>query len=154
MTDTGSDLHVFIDGDACPVKEETYKVAARHGVAVTVVANSFLRVPQSPLIKLVVVDAGPDVADDYIADHATATAIVITADILLAERCLNANATVLAPNGKPFTAASIGSAVATRALMDQLRGSGEVTGGAPPFSQRDRSSFLQALHEALGRLSR
>lgn len=148
------DLHIFIDGDACPVKEETYKVAARHGLGVTVVANSFLRVPPSPLIKLMVVDAGPDIADDYIAERATASSIVITADILLAERCLNTDATVLAPTGKPFTAASIGSAVATRALMDQLRGSGEVTGGAPPFSQRDRSNFLQALHEAVVRLSR
>lgn len=154
MTDTELDLHIFIDGDACPVKEETYKVAARHGVKVTVVANSFLRVPSSPLIKLIVVDAGPDIADDYIAERATATSIVITADILLAERCLKMEATVLAPTGKAFTEASIGSAVATRALMDQLRGSGEVTGGAPPFSQRDRSSFLQNLHEALVRLSR
>ncbi|MEL6828733.1 MAG: YaiI/YqxD family protein [Pseudomonadota bacterium] len=148
------DLHIFIDGDACPVKDETYKVAARHGVPVTVVANSFLRVPPSPAIHLIVVEAGPDVADDYIAEHSDAATIVITADILLAERCLNADATVLAPNGKPFTAASIGSAVATRALMDQLRGSGEITGGAPPFSQKDRSAFLQSLHEALVRLGR
>ena len=118
-------FHIFVDGDACPVKDEVYKVAARHGVEVTVVANSFLRVPPAPSIHLIVVDSGPDVADDYIAERATPSAIVITADILLAERCLNAGACVLAPTGKRFTAASIGSAVATRALMDQLRGSGD-----------------------------
>jgi len=147
-------LHVFIDGDACPVKDEVYKVAARHKVNVTVVSNSFLRVPPSASIRLVIVDSGPDIADDYIAERATARTIVITADILLAERCLNAGATVLAPNGKPFTPASIGAAVATRALMDQLRGSGEMNGGASPFSQKDRSAFLQSLHNAFVRLSR
>ncbi|MEL6209768.1 MAG: YaiI/YqxD family protein [Pseudomonadota bacterium] len=145
-------MHIYIDADACPVKDETYKVAARHRVPVTVVSNSFLRVPRDPGIQQVVVDAGPDVADDWIAERADAHSVVITADILLAERCLAGGATVLAPNGKPFTTASIGSQVATRALMDQLRGSGEITGGAPPFSPKDRSVFLQSLHEALIRL--
>jgi len=147
-------FHIYIDADACPVKEETYKVAARHSVPVTVVSNSFLRVPGDPAIRLVVVEAGPDVADDWIAERADAESVVITADILLAERCLAAGAQVLAPNGKPFTAASIGAQVATRALMDQLRGSGEITGGAPPFTAKDRSAFLQALHETLTRLAR
>lgn len=147
-------VKIFIDGDACPVKDETYKVAARHGVNVDVVSNSFLRVPTSPLIKLIVVEAGPDVADDYIAERANAASIVITADILLAERCLHAGATVVAPNGKLFTAASIGSAVATRALMDQLRGSGEISGGPPAFRAKDRSTFLQTLHEAVVKLLR
>lgn len=147
-------VKIYIDGDACPVKDETYKVAARHGVHVDVVSNSFLRVPSSPLIKLIIVDSGPDVADDYIAERANSASIVITADILLAERCLHAGATVVAPNGKPFTLASIGSAVATRALMDQLRGSGEMRGGPPAFTPKDRSTFLQTLHEALVKLLR
>ncbi|MEO0607406.1 MAG: YaiI/YqxD family protein [Pseudomonadota bacterium] len=147
-------LKIFIDGDACPVKDETYKVAARHGVDVDVVSNSFLRVPNAPSIKLIVVESGPDVADDYIAERADALSVVVTSDILLAERCLQSEATVLAPNGKPFTAASIGSAVATRALMDQLRGGGEVLGGPPAFRRQDRSAFLQALHEALVKLQR
>ncbi len=146
--------HIYIDADACPVKEETYKVAARHGVPVTLVANSFIRVPQAPGISLVVVEAGPDVADDWIAERADAAAVVITADILLAERCLETGARVLDPRGKPFTPAGIGAQVATRALMDQLRGSGEVTGGAAPFTAKDRSAFLQALHETLTRLAR
>ncbi|MEM7768153.1 MAG: YaiI/YqxD family protein [Pseudomonadota bacterium] len=145
---------IYIDADACPVKEETYKVAARHQVPVTVVSNSFLRVPRDPGITQIVVDAGADVADDWIAERADAHSVVITADILLAERCLLSGAAVLAPNGKPFTAASIGSQVATRALMDQLRGSGEITGGAPPFSAKDRSAFLQSLHETLTRRRR
>lgn len=147
-------LEIYVDGDACPVKDEIYKVALRHEIPVTVVANSFIRTPPGDTVQLIVVEAGPDVADDYIAERATPETIVITADILLAERCLHANALVLAPNGKPFTKASIGSAVATRALMDQLRGSGEITGGAPPFSQKDRSHFLQALHETIVRLKR
>lgn len=147
-------LKIFIDGDACPVKDETYKVAERHGVPVDIVANSFLRVPRSPLIRLTVVEAGPDVADDYIAERANSAAIVITADILLAERCLQQGATVLAPNGKPFTAASIGAAVATRALMDQLRSNGEALGGPPAFAPKHRSTFLQALHEAVIKLLR
>ena len=147
-------IEIFIDGDACPVKDETYKVALRHKVQVYVVANRFIRVPPTPRIQLITVDAGPDVADDYIAERAGSKSVVVTADILLAERCLNQGAAVLAPTGKPFTEESIGSAVATRALMDQLRGSGEMTGGAAPFQSQDRSRFLQVLHETLVRLQR
>ncbi len=147
-------LHIFIDADACPVKDETYKVAERHGVPVTVVSNTFLRVPQQAFIKQVVVDAGADVADDYIAEHCDAESIVISADILLAERCLTKNARVIDPRGKVFTKASIGAAVATRALMEQLRSTGDQMGGAPPFSARDRSAFLQKLHLEVERLKR
>jgi uncharacterized protein YaiI (UPF0178 family) len=145
-------IKIYIDADACPVKDETYKVAVRHGVEVVVVSNSFIRVPPSPRIKLVIVDAGPDVADDYIAERACSQSVVITADILLAERCLKTKATVLSPTGSLFSEDTIGSAVATRALLDQLRGSGEWTGGAAPFSAKDRSNFLQTLHESVVRL--
>lgn len=147
-------LRIYIDADACPVKEEIYKVAFRYEVPVEVVANSYMRIPVSPLVSQVVVEAGPDAADDHIAAHADKRAIVVTADILLAGRCLEADATVIAPNGKPFTQNSIGSAIATRALMEGLRSSGEITGGPPPFSKADRSRFLSALDEALNRLRR
>lgn len=147
-------LHIFVDADACPVKDETYKVALRYGIAVSVVSNAFMRLPDHPLIARVIVAAGPDVADDYIAERANAGSIVITADILLAERCIKAGATVIAPNGKPFKEASIGAAVATRALMDQLRSTGDITGGPAPFSAKDRSRFLQALDLAVTQLKR
>ncbi len=147
-------LHIFIDADACPVKDEIYKVAERHAVPVTVVSNTFLRVPQLAFIKQIVVDAGADVADDYIAEHCDAESVVISADILLAERCLARNACVIDPRGKVFTKASIGAAVATRALMEQLRSTGDQMGGAPPFSARDRSVFLQKLHLEVERLKR
>ncbi|MEO0467044.1 MAG: YaiI/YqxD family protein [Pseudomonadota bacterium] len=138
---------LLIDADACPVKDECYRVAQRYGLDVRVVANAFLRVPVSETVKLIVVSDGFDAADDWIAEQADARSIVITADILLAERCLNAGARVLAPTGKPFTAASIGSAIATRAIMQDLRDTvvGGLTGGPPPFSKTDRSNFLQAL---------
>jgi uncharacterized protein len=137
---------LFIDADACPVKEECYKVAERHGARVFVVSNSFLRVPRAGNIEQIVVDAGPDEADNWIAERADAASVVVTADILLAERCLHNDARVLQPNGKTFTRESIGAAVATRALMDQLRSTGAPLGGPPSFSARDRSSFMQALH--------
>jgi hypothetical protein len=143
---------IFVDADACPVKDETYRVGLRHGVKVFVVSNRFMRVPASPEIQLIVVDAGPDVADDYIAERAGSHSVVVTADILLAERCLKHGATVLSPRGNAFTVDMIGAAVANRALLDQLRGSGEWTGGAAPFNARNRSAFLQALHEAVKRL--
>ena len=114
-------MHIYIDADACPVREETYKVARRHAVPVTVVSNSFLRVPPEPLIKFVAVSDNFDAADDYIAERADALTIVITSDILLAERCLKANAAVLASNGKAFTKDSIGGAIATRAILADLR---------------------------------
>ena len=148
-------LKILVDADACPVKEEVYKVALRHGVGVTVVANMALRVPPHPLIGRVVVSDGFDAADDWIAAEADATTVVISGDILLAQRCLKAGATVIAHNGKPFTPSSIGSAIATRAIMADLRaGADGITGGPAPFAKADRSRFLSALDEALVRLAR
>ena len=148
-----AELQILVDADACPVKEEVYKVALRHGAAVTVVANMALRIPQHPLITRVVVSGSFDAADDWIAGEADAATVVITGDILLAERCLKAGATVIAHNGKPFTPASIGSAIATRAIMADLRaGADGLTGGPAPFAKADRSRFLQALDTALVRL--
>lgn len=149
------ELRILVDADACPVKEEIYRVAARHRVAVSVVSNSPFRVPVGPLVERVVVDGGFDAADDWIAQRADALSIVITGDILLADRCLKAGAGVLAHNGKPFTAGSIGSAIATRAIMADLRaGADGPLGGAPPFAKSDRSRFLQALDTALVKLAR
>jgi len=149
-----SDIRILIDADACPVKDEIYRVAFRREVAVRVVSNARIRIPDHPLVERVVVSDGFDAADDWIADTASASDVVITADILLADRCLKAGATVLGPTGKPFTNASIGSAIATRSIMADLRVGGEVIGGPAPFSKADRSRFLQALDEALVRLSR
>ena len=148
-----------MDADACPVKEEIYKVALRHQVPVSVVSNMRLRLPDHPLLQRVVVSDAFDAADDWIAEHADARAVVITGDILLADRCLKAGATVLAHTGKPFTTASIGSAIATRAIMADLRAGAAgnldaLTGGPAPFAKADRSRFLQALDEALVRLAR
>jgi hypothetical protein len=148
-------IRVLVDADACPVKDEIYKVAWRHEVPVSIVSNSPFRVPDHPLIERVVVDSGFDAADDWIAERASATAVVVTADILLADRCIKAGATVISPSGKPFTAASIGAAVATRAIMADLRaGMSDSIGGPAPFSKADRSRFLSALDEALVRLQR
>ena len=148
-------LRIFVDADACPVKDEVYKVAWRHAVPVSVVSNSAFRVPEHPLIERIVVSDGFDAADDWIAERADAAAVVITGDILLADRCLKAGATVIAHNGRPFTPASIGGAIATRAIMADLRvGADGITGGPAPFAKADRSRFLQALDEALVRLGR
>lgn len=132
--------------------DEVYRVAERHGAQVTIVSNAWLRVP--PGVERVVVDSGFDAADDWIADHADARSVVVTADILLADRALKAGASVVAPSGKPFTTASIGSAIAVRAIMADLRAGGEQIGGPPPFSKADRSRFLQALDTLLVRLAR
>ena len=146
---------ILVDADACPVKDEIYKVAWRRGVPVTVVSNMRLRVPDHPLVERVVVSDRFDAADDWIADHADARAVVVTGDILLADRCLKQSASVIGPNGKPFTAASIGSAVATRAIMADLRAGADGIGGGPaPFAKADRSRFLQALDETLVRLGK
>jgi uncharacterized protein YaiI (UPF0178 family) len=145
---------ILVDADACPVKEEVYKVAFRHGVPVFVVSNSPFRVPAHPLIQRIVVGTGFDAADDWIAERVGAKSVVVTADILLADRCLKGGGTVIAPNGKPFTAASIGPAIATRAIMADLRAGGDAIGGPPPFSKADRSRFLSALDEALVHLAR
>ncbi len=148
-------LRILVDADACPVKEEVYKAALRHEVPVTIVSNSHLRVPQHPLIDRVTVGAGFDAADDWIAEAAAPGAVVITGDILLADRALKAGAAVIAPNGKPFTTSSIGAAIATRAIMADLRaGAGEGIGGPAPFAKADRSRFLSALDEALVKLKR
>lgn len=147
-------IRLLVDADACPVKEEIYKVAFRHAVPVTIVSNSPIRVPQHDLIDRMVVSDGFDAADDWIAERAAPGAVCITADILLADRCLKAGAAVIAPNGKPFTTASIGSAVATRAIMADLRAGGDIVGGPPPFGKTDRSRFLSALDEVLVRLKR
>ena len=148
-------IQILVDADACPVKDEIYRVAWRHEVAVKVVSNSRLRVPDHPLIERITVSDGFDAADDWIAEAANAASVVITADILLADRALKAGATVLGPNGKPFTMASIGPAIATRAIMADLRsGMSDGMGGPAPFSKADRSQFLQALDSALVRLKR
>ena len=148
-------LQILVDADACPVKDEVYKVAFRQGVPVVVVANMALRVPVHPLISRMVVSDAFDAADDWIAAQAGRSSVVITGDILLAERCLKAGATVIAHTGKPFTLASIGGAIATRAIMADLRaGADGITGGPAPFAKADRSRFLSALDEALVRLAR
>lgn len=155
-SDQQSCAHILVDADACPVKEEIFKVAFRYNVPVELVANSWLRVPRHALLTMTVVSDGFDAADDDIAQKANALSIVVTADILLAERCLKAGALVLGPTGRAFTMDSIGAAIATRAIMNDLRGAGDQAGGggAPPFSKADRSRFLSALDEALVRLSK
>ncbi|MFS8035401.1 YaiI/YqxD family protein [Xanthobacter sp. AM11] len=154
MTVRADPIALYLDADACPVKEEAYKVAFRHQVRVFVVANMPLAVPRHPLIERLVVPAGPDAADDLIAARACRGDVVVTADVPLAARCVAAGADVIAPTGKPFTGDSIGMALATRNLMDDLRSAGAVTGGPRPFSARDRSAFLSALDLALVRLKR
>jgi uncharacterized protein YaiI (UPF0178 family) len=147
-------VRILVDADACPVKDEIYKVAWRHEVPVVIVSNSWLRIPQHPLITREVVSDGFDAADDWIAEQSTAQSVVITADILLADRALKAGAAVLSPTGKPFTTSSIGSAIATRAIMADLRAGGDQLGGPAPFSATDRSRLLQALDTALVALKR
>jgi uncharacterized protein YaiI (UPF0178 family) len=147
-------IRLFLDADACPVKAEAYKVARRYGVHTFVVSNAFMMVPQDPSIERVVVSDGFDAADDWIAERAGPLDIVVTADIPLAERCLKAGASVLGSTGRPFTMSSIGMAMATRALMTDLRAMGEITGGPKPMSGSDKSRFLSALDETIVRLRR
>jgi hypothetical protein len=147
-----SGVRILVDADACPVKEEVYRVAFRREVPVRIVSNMRLRVPDHPLVERVVVSDAFDAADDWIAGEADMATVVVTGDILLADRCLKAGATVIGHNGKPFTSASIGGALATRAIMADLRAGGDVVGGPAPFGKADRSRFLQALDEALVRL--
>lgn len=134
---------LYIDADACPVKDEVYRVGARTGCPVVVVANSFIRTPQD--VRLVVVDAGPDLADDWIAEQTRPRDITITNDIPLADRVLKAGGAAITPAGRVFTAESIASALATREIMEHLRSMGEVTSGPKPFAAADRSRFLSAL---------
>ncbi|MBN8528730.1 MAG: YaiI/YqxD family protein [Caulobacterales bacterium] len=145
---------LYIDADACPVKDEVYRVARRCGLKVFVVSNAWINTPREPLIEQVVVDAGPDAADDWIAERAGPGDIVITADIPLADRCLKAGAQVLKANGQPFTTDSIGSALAGRMIGEHLRSMGVATSGPPPFSAANRSRFLQALDAAVVRAMR
>jgi uncharacterized protein len=145
---------IYVDADACPVKDEIYKVAARHALPVSVVAGNFIRVPQDPLIERVAAGSGMDAADDWIAERAGPSDIVITSDIPLASRCVKAGAEVIAPNGKPFSEASIGMTLAVRNLMTDLRSSGEITGGPRGFSSRDRSAFLSSLDQTIRRIQR
>ena len=154
-------IALFIDADACPVKQEVYRVAERHAqkgtaLKVFVVSNSPIAMPRDmgDLLERVVVGSGMDEADNWIAERAGVGDIVITADVPLASRAVKAGANVIAPNGRPFTADSIGMTLATRNLMDSLRSAGEITGGPKPFSPRDRSSFLSALDQAIVRLTR
>jgi len=147
-------LHIFVDADACPVKNEVYRVARRCGLAVTLVANSEMRIPGDDWVTLELVGGGFDAADDWIVDHVQPFDIVVTADVLLASRCIKKQARVIGPAGRPFSEANIGSAVATRDLLADLRGAGEITGGPPPLSRRDRSRFLQKLDEVIQAIRR
>lgn len=152
MTCGSPAVRILVDADACPVKEEIYKVARRHNVRVTIVSNDWFRIPEDPLIERVVVADSFDAADDWIAEASDAYSIAVTSDILLAERCLDAGAKVIAPTGKPFTRDSIGSAIAVRAIMADLRAGGEQIGGPAPFGKQDRSRFLQVLDTELVRM--
>jgi uncharacterized protein YaiI (UPF0178 family) len=145
---------LFIDADACPVKDEAYKVAVRYGLKVLVVSNSFIMTPRGDWIEQVVVDSGPDVADDWIVEQARARDIVITNDIPLASRCLEKGALAIGATGRVFTPDSIGMALAQRGLAEHLRSTGEITKGPAPFGPNDRSRFLSALDEAVNRAKR
>lgn len=151
MTEADRDdlLIVYVDGDACPVKDEVYRVTGRHRLLTRVVTNSWLRLPESPLIELQVVAEGLDAADNWIVEHIRHGDIAITADIPLAARCLEKGAVVLDPSGKPFTADNIGSALATRELMADLRDRGEIRGNNPSFTKQDRIRFLDALENTV-----
>jgi uncharacterized protein YaiI (UPF0178 family) len=142
-------MQIYVDADACPVKAEIVRVAERHGLTVHMVSNSWMRLDASPLIKRVVVNDGPDVADDWIAERICASDIAVTADILLAARCLKAGAQCIGPTGKPFSDANIGMALAMREMQRQLRVTGESRGFNAAFTPRDRSQFLQALEHAI-----
>ena len=154
MTTLSNAIRIYVDADACPVKDEIYRVAVRHGLPVSVVAGQFIRVPQDPLIERIAAGSAMDAADDWIAERAGPCDIVITADIPLASRCVKSGAEVIAPNGKPFTEQSIGMTLAVRNLMADLRSSGEITGGPKSFAARDRSAFLSALDQAIRRIQR
>ena len=146
-------LHIYIDADACPVKDEVYKVAQRYGLKVTLVANSYMRAPGGD-VELVVVDKGLDEADDWIVEKAEKDDIVITGDIPLAARCLDEGALVLGHKGRPFTKENVGESLATRQLLKQLREQGVMGGGPPPFAKKDRSAFLQKLDEMVNTIKR
>ena len=146
--------HIYVDADACPVKQEVYRVARRYGLEVTLVANSWMRAPDEPWLVLEVVGDGFDAADDWIVEQVGPADVVVTADVPLASRCLKAGARVIGPTGRPFTTDNIGQAVATRDLLAGIRGAGEMTGGPPPITKRDRSRFLQQLDEVIQSIRR
>ena len=147
-------LHIFVDADACPVKQEVYRVARRYQLDVTLVTNSWMRIPDERWLELEVVGNDFDAADDWIVEHVQPDDIVITADVPLASRCLKEGARVIGTTGKPFTENNIGLSVATRDLLAELRGAGEITGGPPPLEKRDRSRFLQRLDGAIQSIRR
>jgi uncharacterized protein YaiI (UPF0178 family) len=147
-------LHIYVDADACPVKNEVYKVAERYGLSVTLVANSQMRIPSAGWLKLVVVDQGLDGADDWIVERVEPVDIVVTGDIPLAARCLDKGARVLGHAGKPFTPENVGDSLATRQLLKQLRDQGVMMGGPPPFAPKDRSLFLQQLDQMIQTIRR
>lgn len=147
-------LHIFIDADACPVKQEVYRVARRYGLKITLVAGSCMRVPDDDKIDIQIVDQNPDAADNWIVEHIDANDIVITADIPLAARCLEKGAYVIGPTGRPFTGDNIGTALATRNLLSELREFGQITGGPPPFDKKDRSRFLRQLDDTINAIRR
>ncbi len=154
MSEPATPITIYTDADACPVKEEIYRVAGRYGIKVYVVSNSYIAVPRAPFIERVAVPSGPDAADDWIAERVARGSIVITSDVPLAHRCITAGADVIAPAGRVLTEATIGMALATRNLMEDLRSAGQTTGGPKPFQPRDRSNFLSALDLAIVRLKR
>jgi uncharacterized protein YaiI (UPF0178 family) len=147
-------LDIYVDADGCPVKNEVYRVAERYGLTVYLVADAWMRVPDSAFIKLVLVDAGLDAADNWIAEHVSENDVVVSGDIPLADRCIKRGARVLDPRGRVFTAESIGGALATRDLLSHLRELGTITGGPAPFQRRDRSQFLQRLDEIIQAIRR
>jgi uncharacterized protein YaiI (UPF0178 family) len=147
-------LHVFVDADACPVKDEVYRVASRYGLHVTLVANAWMRIPRESWLTLQVVAEGDDAADDWIVANVEPLDIVITADIPLASRCLKQGARVIGTTGRPFTEENIGGALALRDLLTGLRDAGEKTSGPPPQKKQDRSRFLQALDETIQAIRR
>ena len=142
-------LVIFVDADACPVKQEVYRVAKRYGLKVTLVSNSWMRIPHEDWLEMVVVDGQFDAADDWIVEHVSENDIVISGDVPLASRCLEKGAKVLAPTGRVFTRDNIGEALASREFLSYLRDLGTITGGPPPFAKRDRSRFLQRLDETI-----
>ena len=152
MTDPSRIIRIFVDADACPVKAEIYRVADRYRLPVLVVSNSLIAIPASPLVERVVVEAGPDVADRWIAERAVRGDVVVTADVPLAAACVKAGAEVLGPTGRRYDTDSIGMTLATRNLMEDLRSTGQFTGGPRPFAAKDRSAFLNALDAAVARL--
>lgn len=154
MSESSSPHTIYVDADACPVKDEAVRVGERHGWPIYFVSNAWMRLAEGPLIKRVVVAEGPDAADDWIAEHITASDVAVTADIPLASRCLEKGAQVIGPTGKPFTPSSIGMALAMRDLSAHLRETGESKGYNASFTKQDRSRFLQALEEAVQRALR